>query len=273
VDVSIQELTEQYRKFSDEELLRYVQSGTLTPMATELATAELHSRGIEPQRAVQASDTTADASEDADVVTVAEFWDPTKGIVLQARLESEGLSAFVWPDVTGGITRVEVRSDQVERAKEVMSSIERGELAIPDSPDAKESDGYLPKFARGGGRAGGAMPFAITGLGLVFIALSSLHAPGSMGGPPNGAALGTAIALQLLMAGGFFYLAWRTYRKPTVLLCSLATLIAAWGFIGAARTHSLSALHATALVGALWALYFVLVWKSPKTGDPAAPSV
>lgn len=51
MDVSRDELTSRFRELSDEELLNRLRSGTLTPLAAEVADAELRSRGIEPSPA------------------------------------------------------------------------------------------------------------------------------------------------------------------------------------------------------------------------------
>jgi len=270
VDVSIQELKELYRKCSDEELLLYVQGGTLTPMASKLATAELHSRGIEPQPAALASEETADGSEEADLVTVAEFSDATKGTVLQARLESEGISASVWtPVVSGGITRVQVRSDHVEQAREVMSAIEGGELAISDSPDTKTAAEERPGFARRAARVG-AVPFTIWGVKCLIVGGPVIRTLIDQGVPRSTAA---GVGAFVLVAGaGFLYLAWRTYRNPSLPLVSLATFIAGWNFISALRTHTVTAVYVTTLVSALIGLYYacvVKIVKNSKTGDPS----
>lgn len=80
-----------------------------------------------------------------DLVTVAEFWDPLQANLLRACLEAHGIFAYVWGEhlgtgyaflsVAGGGSRVQVRSDQVAEARELMRAIERGELAIPDSAE------------------------------------------------------------------------------------------------------------------------------------------
>jgi Putative prokaryotic signal transducing protein len=270
MDVSIQELTEQFRKFNDEELLLHVRTGTLTPLATALATAELRSRGIEPQPAPQATDEPADGAEETELVTVAGFWDPLQANVLRARLESEGISAFVWsepvgiPDVNGGSTRVQVKSDDVEQAREVMASIERGELAIPDSPDTRTSVADPLKSARRAAR-GGAVPFAILAIGFFRSSASFTDAVAERGGTPVNAAVGAAVFA--LIASGLLYLTWRTYRKPTLVLCFLATVLAAWDFVSAFWTHGLSAIQLTEIVSALIALYSVSVMKSSEISD------
>jgi hypothetical protein len=147
VDVSREKLTERFRALTDEELLRHLQSDTLTALASEIATAELRSRGIDPQPAHVQSDREARRPPDGaqtDLVTVAEFWDPLQANLLRACLESHGLFAFVWGEhlgtgyaflsVAGGGSRVQVREDQVAQAKEVIQALERGELEIPDAP-------------------------------------------------------------------------------------------------------------------------------------------
>ena len=276
MDVSKQQLTELFRRFTDAELLRHLQTETLTPLATEVASAELGSRGIAAQSVkAEASANVEDALGEGQpgLVTIAEFWDSLQANVLRGRLESEGISGYVWsepvgtPDVSGGPTRVQVEGNQAEQAREVMSSIERGEFAIPDSPETKTSDTDPLKFARRAARSG-AIPFALLTISVLLSGSSPIRVLASAGSSPMGAATGVAIALQLLVAGVLLHLAWRTYRTPTVLLCSIATVLAAWDFVGAFTTRRLGAFQLTEIVVALSALYSALVLKNSKIPEP-----
>lgn len=151
MEVSRQELAERFRDFTDEELVRHLQSEALTPLATEVATDELRSRGIEPRKAPDRSGAAPrdppkeDPPEEAqtDLVTVAEFWNPLQANLLRAFLESHGVFAFVWGEhlgtanvllsVAGGGSRVQVPGNQVAQAKELMRALEQGELEIPEA--------------------------------------------------------------------------------------------------------------------------------------------
>jgi len=154
MDVSREELKERFREFSDEELLRHFQSGTLTPLAADVAAEALQLRGMEVPRA-ETSDTAAIPTEepenlDVDLDTIAEFWNPLQANLLRACLESHGIFAYVWGEhlgtanillsVSGGGLRVQVRSDQVAQAKEIIAAFERGEFEVRDSPETAADD-------------------------------------------------------------------------------------------------------------------------------------
>jgi hypothetical protein len=152
MNISKEDLQERFRELSDQVLLERVQAGTLTPLATEVALAELRSRGIEVQAAPALPDSGATDEQDesldreahVDLVTVAQFTNVLEANVLRNCLESHGVFAFVWGEhlgtahiflsiISGGV-RVQVRQDQVERAKEIIAAVERGDLAIDEEP-------------------------------------------------------------------------------------------------------------------------------------------
>jgi hypothetical protein len=83
--------------------------------------------------------------DDIDLVTVAQFSDPLKANVLRACLESNGIFAYVWGEhlgvaniflsIAGGGMRVQVRSDQVDQAREVIAAFERGDFALDEDEE------------------------------------------------------------------------------------------------------------------------------------------
>ena len=152
MDVSEADLTEHFGALSDEALLERLQEGTLTALALEVAEREARSRGLElPTAAPADPDVVADSGEsdepdeDIDLVTVAQFANPLKANVLRACLESHGIFAYVWGEhlgvaniflsIAGGGVRVQVRSDQVAQAREVIAAFERGDFAIEEEPE------------------------------------------------------------------------------------------------------------------------------------------
>ena len=152
MDVSEADLTEHFRELSDEALLERLQEGTLTALALEVAAREVRSRGLKlPTAAPADTDAVADSGEsdepddDIDLVTVAQFTNPLKANVLRACLESHGIFAYVWGEhlgvanvflsIAGGGVRVQVRSDQVAQAREVIAAFERGDFAIEEEPE------------------------------------------------------------------------------------------------------------------------------------------
>ena len=156
MDVSEADLTKHFRELSDAALLEQLRAGTLTPFALEIAEREARSRQLEVPAAEPAdTDAAADDShdsdgpdEDIDLVTVAQFANPLKANVLRACLESHGIFAYCWGEhlgvanifmsIAGGGVRVQVRSDQVDQAREVIAAFERGDFALDDEEQAPE---------------------------------------------------------------------------------------------------------------------------------------
>jgi hypothetical protein len=149
VDVSREELRARFREFSDEELLRHLESGTLTPLAADVASEALRLRGMQPPAAATLESAAMPAAEEenraTDLVTVAAFQNPLQANLLRACLESRGIFAYVWGEhlgmanilwsMAGGGIRVQVRSDQAVQATEIIAAFERGELELRDSPE------------------------------------------------------------------------------------------------------------------------------------------
>ena len=149
MDVSEADLTNHFRALSDAALLEQLRAGTLTPFALEIAEREARSRHLEiPAAEPVDTDAAADShesdgpDEDVDLVTVAQFTNPLKANVLRACLESHGIFAYVWGEhlgvahifmsIAGGGVRVQVRSDQLDQARDVIAAFERGDFAIED---------------------------------------------------------------------------------------------------------------------------------------------
>jgi hypothetical protein len=154
--ISREDLVERFQALADDVLLDRVRGGTLTPLAQEVALGELRSRGIEDVAASPALDQSEQQPEesadsdfypdsDVDLVTIARFTNPLEANVLRNCLESHGVFAFIWGEhlgtanhlwsVASGGMRLQVRSDQVEQAKEVIAAFERGDFAIDEEPE------------------------------------------------------------------------------------------------------------------------------------------
>jgi len=94
------------------------------------------------------SDDSDAPDDDIDLVTVAQFSNPLKANVLRACLESHGIFAYVWGEhlgvthifmsIAGGGVRVQVRSDQVDQACEVIAALERGDFALDEDEEEPE---------------------------------------------------------------------------------------------------------------------------------------
>ena len=159
-----EDLAAQYDKLSNSELLKRVQSGTLVPLAHEVACEELRSRGVEFEKPNehgesqdQDTDAEVDAHSDIGFVTIANIVNPLRASLLRGQLQSEGIfvhllgehlgvAHIVFSAATGGI-RVQVRADQVDRAREILAefnsiqeSVRDGSGYEPQSPNESSDD-------------------------------------------------------------------------------------------------------------------------------------
>jgi Putative prokaryotic signal transducing protein len=141
--VTRQNLVDHFERFSDDELLNEFQSGELTALAQDIATAELQRREIDlskgkPETPQPQADVGI-ASSSEDLVLVARFNDPVSAYLLQSCLDAEGVpaivaDAFAYQNMpfgagVGGI-RVLVPESYCERAAEIKSDIDRGDYKL-----------------------------------------------------------------------------------------------------------------------------------------------
>jgi hypothetical protein len=153
MDVSREDLEKRFREMSDEELLSRLRSGDLTPLAVEAATSTLNSRGLAPPALPGPEDASTyphdgSADEDVDLVTVAEAANAVDANVIRRFLESHGVFANVWGEHTpvspwaflpGTLPRVQVRSDQLTQARELLAAMKRGDLELPEAMEVESS--------------------------------------------------------------------------------------------------------------------------------------
>jgi len=135
--VTAQSLADHFQLLSDDELRDQFQSHELTTLAQSVATAELRRRGLDLPQPIAEPDEDVQATSIGDpFVPVARFLDPTNALLLQSRLEAEGVTAMV-ADIftaqnipsmgTGGTgARVMVPQSYFERAHEIAAALERG---------------------------------------------------------------------------------------------------------------------------------------------------
>ena len=139
MEVSREELARRFDAMSDEELQRHVSSRDLTPLAVEVAASILKSRGIERASLPESAPSAAmvAAGEGIDLVTVAEAKNSIEANTIKLFLESQGLFAVVVGEYLtpgplafqyGTLPRIQVRNDQVARAREALAAMRRGEL-------------------------------------------------------------------------------------------------------------------------------------------------
>jgi hypothetical protein len=156
MELDKEELTARFRQMSDDALLGRLTAGALTAVASEVALAELASRGIAlPEPAVSEATEVAAPEElpelplGVELVTIAHFLNPLHASVVRSQLESEGIFVHLWGEhlgiahivfsaATGGM-RLQVRSDQAERARAILAAIDRGDYALDDEGKSDRS--------------------------------------------------------------------------------------------------------------------------------------
>jgi hypothetical protein len=147
VDVSREALAARFQQLSDDELLSRVANRALTPLALEVAGAELQARGLDASSEGETVDAIEiclegeDATE-VDLVTVAEFWNPMEANLLRGLLESKDVFVHLWGEhlgvahtflsVASGGMKLQVPVSQVAMAREIIAAFHRGELAMED---------------------------------------------------------------------------------------------------------------------------------------------
>jgi hypothetical protein len=152
--ITRESLMERFQLLSDEDLLSLFQSGDLMDLAKEVAAEELRRRGVEvAMPATEANTASEDAlgSEDnapsgwGDLMVVARLFTPVKAHMLQSRLQADGVPAVVTDDhivgvnpfittAVGGV-RVLVPESHFERAREIVSAIERGDYRLDEQSE------------------------------------------------------------------------------------------------------------------------------------------
>jgi hypothetical protein len=154
--VTRESLLERFRLFNDKELLDLFHSGGLIDLAKEVAAEELRQRGVEVAKpATEANTANEDTlgSEDnapsggGDLVLIARVFTPIEAHMLQSRLQAEGVPAVVADAQVVGVNplltmavggvRVLVQESDLERAREIVTAIERGDYAL-DGQEASE---------------------------------------------------------------------------------------------------------------------------------------
>jgi Putative prokaryotic signal transducing protein len=156
MDVTREQLVAKFREYNDAELLRVYRSGELTELATDVAGAELASRGIDitpPAPATPPPPEPAPVDEPepvpaiaGDLVMVARMFDATEAEMLRGRLEAEGVPAMVADanslrviqTAIGGV-RLMVPEAFVDKAREILKADARGDYAIDDQTDVGPS--------------------------------------------------------------------------------------------------------------------------------------
>jgi hypothetical protein len=143
------DLTETFREMSNAELVDRWLEGNLTELAIEVALAEFSRRGIQAPAIAppQNGDDQTGNGDTVAFVTVARSLIPSNLHILCARLEAEGIAAFVvddnitrmnslWAVAVGGARLLVPREDAAE-AKRIIDYVRSGKFALSegDTPE------------------------------------------------------------------------------------------------------------------------------------------
>lgn len=141
-------LYEHFRDLADDYLLEVYGSGTLIPLAQEVAEAELTRRGI-PHSPVPVADEGLEVPAEEDPVileTVVRSLVTSQLEVLRARLEAEGIPAFIMDgnmnqsyslvSAAIGGARLQVPRSYAGAAREIIAAMNSGLLAVRDGDDS-----------------------------------------------------------------------------------------------------------------------------------------
>ena len=142
-------LAREYRNISDEELIRMWTSGNLIELAQSVAANELRQRGLDPDRLPKRAPQPESEPKPStsDFVTVYRTMSLSEAQLLRARLEVEGIPPYVADEHTvqtdqllapamGGF-KVRVPRERAEEARQLLSAIQAGSLALDDGEQAK----------------------------------------------------------------------------------------------------------------------------------------
>jgi hypothetical protein len=151
-------LAREYRNISDEELIDMWGSGKLTELARDVAANELRERGVDLDRLPRTTvehDSEPGAST-SGFVTIYKTMSLSEAQLLRARLEVEGFPPYVADEHTvqtdqllapamGGF-RVRVPREMADEARQLLSEIQAGKLAL-DNDDQAGTNAIPPTSA------------------------------------------------------------------------------------------------------------------------------
>jgi hypothetical protein len=133
-------LIEYFSGLTDDYLIETFESGTLTPLAFEVAEKELSRRGLDhPVVVANKEESKADDGEPVILETIVRSFKSQRLEILRARLEAEGIPAFVMDgnmnqtsslvSVALGGARLQVPRQYVAKANEILAAINSGAFA------------------------------------------------------------------------------------------------------------------------------------------------
>jgi hypothetical protein len=145
VKVDTQSLLERFERRSTEELiaiLRNHDEGEWRAEVFDVVASVLKARGVSPDEIIALGPEGYAVAESEPTETVAHFFSPAEAHASRMALEEAGLAAWVADEAVGTMygvgvgTRLQVRTKDVEAAREVLSSASASADALP--PDLAE---------------------------------------------------------------------------------------------------------------------------------------
>jgi hypothetical protein len=141
------ELAEAFRSMGEDELIERWRSGNLTEIAVEVARAEFATRAIQvpPFEAAEAHAVDRAAPSSVSFVMVARSLEPWQIEILRARLQAEGIDAFVadgginkanpfYSIAVGGV-RLMVPQASSAQALRIVELVRSGQFALRDDEE------------------------------------------------------------------------------------------------------------------------------------------
>lgn len=145
MEVSRDDLIENFQRMDDEELLASCNPVTLTALAFEVIQEEIKRRGLvyqfnQNEFEAEVSPPSPSLEEPVVMVTITRFWNIFDANIQCQLLKSEGIPAFVadsqllqmqplWANAIGGV-RLQVPANDVEQARRILADFAEGQLAL-----------------------------------------------------------------------------------------------------------------------------------------------
>jgi hypothetical protein len=141
------QLSDTFGRMSDDELIERWRSGNLTEVAVEVMRAELGKRAIDVSefKRFEPADEDLGPQHDVSFVTVARSLEPLQIEMLRARLQAEGIQAFVVDaginqanalvSIAVGGVRLMVPRESADDARRIIQLVRSGGFALRDDDD------------------------------------------------------------------------------------------------------------------------------------------
>ncbi|MCW5623456.1 MAG: DUF2007 domain-containing protein [Burkholderiales bacterium] len=137
-----------FHALADDELIRRVESGTLTELAQSVAQSELRSRGLSAHQPSATAPVESSEPYHGDLVIVAKRLMPTEAHLLSSCLQAAGIpaetgdthfvQAYSLLAIAVGGASVRVPAAFAAEAREVIAAYQRGEFRLDEDFDTED---------------------------------------------------------------------------------------------------------------------------------------